>query len=401
MAMPSGPVPASTPQKRPRDETDVENTPTSVKKLKLDALKDAASPSTPKALNAINSALTNVNGQAEVAPIPQPALTAPAITNSSNSVQPNPAAAAQAPLKFRPAIKLAALRGTIWDQGDSHKAAKLKKIASPRKRRQGRPRKEDFEATGGSVTETQKNTRADSPSGERDEYDVSHSDDGDSAQATPSKKKRGRPPKNASPAPKSILTPSKNRGPRPQKSVTFGEKSTREVFFEDLRKTTPGKKPKSPRQPKEDKDEIKCEICSRGHSNPPNEIILCDNCDFAVHQDCYGVSEIPEGDWLCKSCDQEDVVKSLSVVASAGEETSQIAVSADIPDIPNFEHHLRAHQRVLLDRCSGRRKISLVGHEEACDKARQLVEQTIISGEGNSMLLIGARGSGKTTVSKT
>jgi origin recognition complex subunit 4 len=41
----------------------------------------------------------------------------------------------------------------------------------------------------------------------------------------------------------------------------------------------------------------------------------------------------------------------------------------------------------------------LRGHDEELKKVHQVVEQTVLAGEGNSMLVIGARGSGKTTVS--
>lgn len=33
-----------------------------------------------------------------------------------------------------------------------------------------------------------------------------------------------------------------------------------------------------------------------------NAILLCDGCDIAVHQACYGITNIPEGDWFCDGC---------------------------------------------------------------------------------------------------
>ena len=48
--------------------------------------------------------------------------------------------------------------------------------------------------------------------------------------------------------------------------------------------------------------DILCAVCGHGNSEKPNEIIFCEMCDLAVHQKCYGVSAIPEGDWLCWPC---------------------------------------------------------------------------------------------------
>ncbi|KAM3511496.1 hypothetical protein MY11210_004854 [Beauveria gryllotalpidicola] len=197
----------------------------------------------------------------------------------------------------------------------------------------------------------------------------------------------------ASDAPKSILTPTKKRGPRPSKNVTFDGKG----LFDHIPRTVSAKKPGRPKKLDEPiDDEIICGICTKPHSNPPNEIILCDNCDFAVHQECYGIAEIPEGDWLCKSCTQDDVLRTPK--AQSGLTPAPVPPTVEIPDIPNLDRHLGAMQRVLLDRCAGRRRIRMFGQDEASDKVRQLIEQTVLAGEGNSMLLIGPRGSGKTTL---
>lgn len=231
---------------------------------------------------------------------------------------------------------------------------------------------------------------------------------------------------------KGILTPSrKDKGAsgRPQKNVAFEQgskekkKKSEEVFFADLPGKKTGRSPKPPAQRKASasprsrkkeavpappkileaekeessgEDDTPCAVCGDPESGPSNDIIFCDNCDLAVHQKCYHVPAIPEGDWLCKTCSQEDYAPPEPGAAVV----SRSAAAADeVPDIPNFDTHLRSWQRVLLDRCTGRRRMKLRGQDEAYDKTYQLVEQTVLAGEGNSMMVIGARGSGKTTVS--
>ncbi|GAB7363693.1 hypothetical protein MBLNU230_g4261t1 [Neophaeotheca triangularis] len=55
-------------------------------------------------------------------------------------------------------------------------------------------------------------------------------------------------------------------------------------------------------------------------------------------------------------------------------------------------------QRVLLDKLTHRRPIPLTNLEDEYAKVMTVINQTITAGESNSMLLIGARGSGKTTL---
>ena len=220
--------------------------------------------------------------------------------------------------------------------------------------------------------------------------------------------------------PKGILTPRKKRSDagRPRKSVVFGSRPDEESL-EALAARSPSKSarkqtaaadlraraaPKDAEQAtdegsgSDEEDEEVCAICSKPDSEPPNEIVFCDNCDMPVHQKCYGLAEVPEGDWICRNCSQEDA----AVTELGGTGPVQLSVTAredQRPDIPNFDQHLRSAQRVLLDRCAGRRRIKLRGQDQAYEKAYQLVEQTVVAGEGNSMMVIGARGCGKTTVS--
>lgn len=50
--------------------------------------------------------------------------------------------------------------------------------------------------------------------------------------------------------------------------------------------------------------ELICEICRKSEADNPtnNVIVLCDGCDLAVHQECYGIPHIPEGPWMCRAC---------------------------------------------------------------------------------------------------
>jgi hypothetical protein len=51
-----------------------------------------------------------------------------------------------------------------------------------------------------------------------------------------------------------------------------------------------------------DQEDTVCMCCFDGTSVEGNRILFCDGCNSAIHQACYGVTEIPEEDFFCERC---------------------------------------------------------------------------------------------------
>lgn len=66
-----------------------------------------------------------------------------------------------------------------------------------------------------------------------------------------------------------------------------------------------------------------------------------------------------------------------------------------------LQDEVRVLTTALLEKLSGKRQIPLKGLDSEYTKVHHLIEQTVTIGEGNSMLLLGSRGSGKTAVVET
>lgn len=45
-----------------------------------------------------------------------------------------------------------------------------------------------------------------------------------------------------------------------------------------------------------------CHVCFTGNSTDTDRIVFCEGCNVAVHQSCYDVATVPQGDWYCDRC---------------------------------------------------------------------------------------------------
>lgn len=53
-----------------------------------------------------------------------------------------------------------------------------------------------------------------------------------------------------------------------------------------------------------------CCVCADDNGWSDNPLIYCDgdNCEVAVHQGCYGIQEVPEGNWYCAKCSKANTM---------------------------------------------------------------------------------------------
>ena len=76
-----------------------------------------------------------------------------------------------------------------------------------------------------------------------------------------------------------------------------------------------------------------CNICNDGEVTPDNQILFCEACNVAVHQMCYGIEEVPEGDYYCMACRSfnRDKIIQAPVSKTLHKETVQRTIFPPLP----------------------------------------------------------------------
>uniref|UniRef100_A0A8C7LNH1 Jade family PHD finger 3 n=1 Tax=Oncorhynchus mykiss TaxID=8022 RepID=A0A8C7LNH1_ONCMY len=49
-------------------------------------------------------------------------------------------------------------------------------------------------------------------------------------------------------------------------------------------------------------EDVICDVCRSPDSEEGNDMVFCDKCNICVHQACYGIVKVPDGNWLCRTC---------------------------------------------------------------------------------------------------
>lgn len=69
------------------------------------------------------------------------------------------------------------------------------------------------------------------------------------------------------------------------------------------------------RKEEEEDEEVLCGVCCAPDSLENDPIVICEVCGVAVHQTCYRLAAVPDGDWYCHPCrqylDAQDIEKNL------------------------------------------------------------------------------------------
>ena len=88
--------------------------------------------------------------------------------------------------------------------------------------------------------------------------------------------------------------------------VKLMKRKMEELQREDPSQDASGLAAKALKSIREELEEDVCVICKKGNTWEGNDILFCDGCDDPYHQQCLTPPiTIPEGDWYCKTCNEQ------------------------------------------------------------------------------------------------
>ncbi|GKZ26597.1 hypothetical protein AbraIFM66951_002774 [Aspergillus brasiliensis] len=96
-----------------------------------------------------------------------------------------------------------------------------------------------------------------------------------------------------------------------------------------------------------------------------------------------------------------DLISTDQTVPANGEPLPEYAAKLQALLQEGLTEELRLLTGFVTQKLNGKRRVPLKGLETEYHKVNHLIEQTVAVGEGNSMLLLGSRGSGKTAIVET
>ncbi|KAI9804499.1 MAG: hypothetical protein M1825_001398 [Sarcosagium campestre] len=182
-----------------------------------------------------------------------------------------------------------------------------------------------------------------------------------------------------------ILTPTKRKRGRPKKSVTFNKDNAqvtaKPLMFEDI--------PKDVVHNVRNRGPL---VLSTGLSPAP---VRSDPVQFEG-SNATATSPVPDGVDIRRSNGTINHSPASSIPSAGTENFKDFLLRAT--DEGNRDRMVTVIKSILLDKLCGRSRIPLYGVNDEYRKVHRLVERSVVAGEGNSMLIIGARGSGKTTM---
>ena len=124
-----------------------------------------------------------------------------------------------------------------------------------------------------------------------------------------------------------------------------------------------------------------CFKCGK-KENPDDEdqMLICDGCDLEVHVSCSGLTQVPEGDFLCEKC--LDVMAARKAAATDGRERS---LDIQLPELPALDEDSKA----LAEHALTRFEVDVTTRRE--EALSNLVENTKVMAETLKARIVDAR----------